>query len=528
MVMKLSQNKRIVLNTIASYSRTVFAILCGVYSTRWVLMALGQEDFGLFGLIGSLVIFISFLNIQFSSAISRYYAYALGRVQNSKYSKDVGLDDCRSWFSVAVMIHILMPLILLLIGWPTGEYLIRYDYLNIPQLKIVQCVLLWRLVCVSTFVGMLNVPFQAMFNAKQYITELTVYSVAQTLVRTCFVYYMACNPGEWLIRYGVLMCFVAIVPQILICIRATYIFPECRVRIDAMKELWRVRKLGGFAFWNGIGGLGYLASHQCMSIIINKNFGARITGSFSLAQTMGAEAGALSGALQGAFLPAIATAFGAGDVVRMRDMALQVCKFGTLLTLIFVLPMMLEIDELLLLWLKTPPPNTSSLCVLTLLFILIEKLSYGQLAAVSATGDVAKFQSIRGLLRILALPLALIAVVLKFGVVWAAAALPVSAAIVVIGDIWIARIKIHLSVGSWFNNVLSPILGTFIIGGAIGALPRLIMHPSFVRLVVTSVMSVFSILFCGWILVLNQSERKSILDCLTGVITKCFKRQSAL
>ena len=528
MGMKLSQNKRIALNTIASYFRTVFAILCGVYSTRWVLMALGQEDFGLFGLIGSLVIFISFLNIQFSSAISRYYAYALGRSQNGNYSGEVGLDDCRSWFSVAVMIHVLIPLILLLIGWPTGECLIQYDYLNIPESKISQCVILWRLICVSTFVGMLNVPFQAMFNAKQYITELTAYSVAQTIIRTGAVYYMACNPGEWLVRYGVLMCVVAIVPQILICVRATYIFPECRIRINALKELWRVRKLGGFAFWNGIGGLGYLASHQCMSIIINKNFGARITGSFSLAQTLGAEAGALSGALQGAFLPAIATAFGAGDVDRMRNMALQVCKFGTLLTLIFVLPMILEIDELLLLWLKTPPPNVASLCILTLLFILIEKLSYGQLAAVSATGDVAKFQSIRGMLRILALPFALIAVVLKFGVTWAAAALPASAAIVVVGDILIARFKIQLSVGAWFNNVLWPILLTFVIGGAIGVLPRLIMNQSLGRLVFTSLMSVSSILLCGWLFVLNQSERKNILESLTGVSKKCFKRLNSI
>ena len=74
----MTQNKRIVLNTVATYGRSMIGVLCGIFSTRWVLEALGQIDFGLYGLVGGLVIFISFINIQFATAISRYYAYAIG------------------------------------------------------------------------------------------------------------------------------------------------------------------------------------------------------------------------------------------------------------------------------------------------------------------------------------------------------------------------------------------------------------------------------------------------------------------
>ena len=70
----MSPNKRIVLNILATYGRTVVGALCGIFSTRWVLMALGKEDFGLFGLVGSLVIFMSFFNTQFAGALSRFYA----------------------------------------------------------------------------------------------------------------------------------------------------------------------------------------------------------------------------------------------------------------------------------------------------------------------------------------------------------------------------------------------------------------------------------------------------------------------
>ena len=57
----MTQKTRIVLNTIASYGRSMFSAVCGIFSARWVLMALGKEDYGLFGLVGSLVIFITFL-----------------------------------------------------------------------------------------------------------------------------------------------------------------------------------------------------------------------------------------------------------------------------------------------------------------------------------------------------------------------------------------------------------------------------------------------------------------------------------
>ena len=115
----MTQNKRIVLNTIATYGRSMIGVLCGIFSTRWVLEALGQVDFGLYGLIGSLVIFISFINIQFSIAIARYYAYAIGEAKVAD-DKTYALEESRLWFSVAVAIHLILPTILVAIGYPLG------------------------------------------------------------------------------------------------------------------------------------------------------------------------------------------------------------------------------------------------------------------------------------------------------------------------------------------------------------------------------------------------------------------------
>ena len=185
----MTQNKRIILNTAATYARSMFGVLCGIFSARWVLEALGQVDFGLYAVIGGMVVFLGFFNIQLAGAITRFYAYSIGQAKLAS-NESMGVKECRAWFTTAVLIHSLVPLALILVGWPLGIYAIKVGWINVPIDRLEACLWVWRVVCISTFLGMVSVPFQAMYTAKQYIAELTVYSFIQTVVRTGFIYYM--------------------------------------------------------------------------------------------------------------------------------------------------------------------------------------------------------------------------------------------------------------------------------------------------------------------------------------------------
>ena len=505
----MTENRRIALNTIATYGRSVFSVVCGVFSARWVLMSLGQVDFGLYGLIGSLVVFISFLNIQFAGAIARYYAFSVGRARAMKDTAIV-MEESRCWFTTALLIHTVVPIGLIFIGYPVGVFAVVNGFLNIPADRVDACVWIWRFVCASTFVGMVNVPFQAMYTAKQYIAELTIYSFIQTIVRTGFMYFMVTHPREWLVPYGCAMLIIQALPQAIICCRAIKIFPECRVRLYAIRHGWRILQLSKFAFWQGVGGVGFIASHQCMSIIINKWFGPRITGSFSVAQTVAGEAAALTGALQGAFAPAITTVYGAGEQDKSFQMAFQVCKIGTVLTLLFSLPMGLEIDEVLRIWLKEPPPLSSGMCLSMLLFISLEKLTIGHVVAINASGNVAKFQAVRGIARSLVIPLALIMILLSRDATFAVLALPISVVIVDVADVLVASEKIGMSVGYWLKNVVIPILIIALISALIGLAPRMFLEASVLRVVFTTLIVVACVVVSSWFFLLSGWERTSL------------------
>ncbi len=79
----MTANKRIFLNVIATYGRSLFGLACGLFSARWVLEALGKEDFGLYGVVGVLTILMSFLNMMLSGALGRCYAFSIGEVKKA-------------------------------------------------------------------------------------------------------------------------------------------------------------------------------------------------------------------------------------------------------------------------------------------------------------------------------------------------------------------------------------------------------------------------------------------------------------
>ena len=508
----MSPNRRIFLNIVATYGRSLYALVCGLFISRWVLAALGKTDFGLYSVVGGLTVFITFLNGLLSVATGRFYAFAEGQALKSASEgrSETGLEECRKLFSTAVLLHTTVPMVLILIGYPLGLYAVE-QWLTIPADRMVACLWVFRFACISCFVGMINVPFQAMYTAKQYIAELTIYSFSVTTVNVFFMYFMVTHPGDWLAKYALWMCLVSVVPQGIICIRALKVFPECRFRFAYAWNRDRVLQLSSFAFWQAFGGLGAILRGQGIQILVNKYFGPAYNASMSIANQVSTQSQTLSGAMMGAFAPAITTACGAGRHEEMRALAYRVCKFGMLLALIFVLPLALELPTVLNLWLVEPPPYAVELCWCILLMAVIDKSSSGHMLAVAAKGKIAAYQTFLGGSIILTLPLAWAMVVKGFGFSSIGWAMVVTVVVCAWGRVWFARRLVGMSARYWLRRILMPVVAAVVVAGAAGAILRLVMNSGFARLCATTVICEFLFLPLSWLFVLDGAERQYVL-----------------
>lgn len=509
----MTENRRIALNIVATYGRSLFALACGLFSGRWALMALGEVDYGLMGVVGGLTAFIAFFNGLLAGAIGRFYAFSVGQARVAG-TQGEGLEVCRQWFNSAVLIHTVLPLALMTVGYPIGEYGLRHAWLSIPPDRVEACVWVFRFVCLSCLVGMVNVPFMAMYTAKQHIAELTVYSFVTTIINVVFLYYMVSHPGEWLAKYALWTCLLSVAPQGIICLRAMRVFPECRFRPAYLWDLRRTKALCHYAGWQFFGCLGAMLRGQGLAVLVNRAFGAAANASMAVGGNLAGHCDTLSGSMVGAFAPAITNACGARDFGRMRAMAYRTCKIGTLLTLVFALPLALEVDEVLRLWLKHPPAYAAGLCLCVLAMTLVDKTTVGHMLAVNANGRIARYQAVLGTSLILTLPFAWLFVRQGWGIYSVGCAMILTTMLCAWGRVWFARRLVGMSARHWLFHIFLPLAALAALCGAVGFLPRLWMGPSLWRVGVTSGCVEVTLALLAWSVIFDKEERVFVMGRL--------------
>lgn len=518
----MTEKKRIALNMIATYGRSLYALVVGLFCGRWALMALGQSDYGLIGLIGGLTAFVSFLNSILAAAVGRFYAFKVGEA-NKNENHDAGIDECRRWFNTALSIHSVVPVVLILVGYPIGEWLVR-SFLIIPSERVADCIWVWRFTCITCFVTMFNVPFQAMYTAKQEIAELTIYSFATTTCNAIFLYYMVSNPGLWLVRYAGWMCFIGVVPQLIIAFRATLKYEECRFVSNYLWNKERYRQLLRFVvaqFWSNFSSV---FSAQGQAILVNKYMGANYNASMTLGSTVASQSLTLSSALDGAFWPAITNKTGEGDVEGVKKLCYMSMRIGTLLVLIFALPLAMEIREVLSLWLVNPPDFTAEICLILLARAVFERMTKAYATAIYGYGNgMMKYSWTAGWAGISTVFVSWLLFASGFEMWSIIGGLTVSKLITVGVRLWMGRFLIGFGFWYWVKHVFSPIaiLTAIVMLGAFAV--RFVMSASFVRIICTTCVCEAILLPCAWQLLLEKKEKEFLRQRLAKYLPNYSK-----
>lgn len=502
--MHLSPNRRIALNVFATYARSLFALVCGLFTSRWLLLSLGQEDYGLLGLIGGLMGFISFFNSVLAASVGRFYAFSVGAAKAS--NSDESIEECRRWFNTALSVHLTLPIVLVLVGYPAGIWAIE-NWMTIPQDRIVPCVWVFRFTCFSCLVGMMNVPFGAMFTARQEIAELTVYSFVTTIANFILVAYMIAHPGFWLTRYALFACLISVALNGLIAFRAIRAFPECNICFRYMFNRSYLKRILSFAGWQMLGIFCGLMRGQGIALVVNKFFGGGVNAALNIGRTVEGHTTTLAAAMKGAFQPAIVNACGAKDYKSMFALAFRTSKLSVLLTMLFVLPLMLEMKEVVYLWLKYPPRYTIGFCYCMIVYYLVDSITHGHMNAINANGKISRYFIFMSSMAISTVPVAIICCWLGFGPLSVGYTLVFFIMLNSIGRLYFGWKILGLSVRYWFKSILVPVA---VVGGvvsAIGCIPLLFLPPSITRVVLTSVCSLSVYVPVTWMFALDAEER---------------------
>lgn len=511
----MTANRRILVNIIATYGRSLYALLCGLFTARWVLVTLGEVDYGLIGVVGGLVGFVSFINGLLAGSVSRFYAFAVGEMQTAKDCQGA-LDECTRWFNVAFILHTGIPVVLIVIGYPIGEWAVR-NYLTIPLDRVESCVWVFRITCLSCFVGMVSVPYNALYNAHQEIAELTIYSFVTTTVNVLFLCYMVSHRGDWLLPYAAWSGFLAIMPSLVMSARAFLKYEECRIVPRYFFDFPRYKKLAVYVGSQFVNALVFMLNSNGIAILVNKCLGPTMNATMTIGGTVSQHCQTLAQSITGAFSPAITNAAGAGNLERMRTLAFATCRVSTIGILVFALPLILEVKEVMRIWLKTPPESVGALCVCFLATAVAEKLAEGHWMSIFALGKVVKFNLVEAIIWFSVLPLAYLLIKCGLGILGVGISFVIARVLAIFVKLYFGHKIAGLSARHWLYKVFLPIAVTVVASLFSGCIIVHLLAPSFVRVVLTT--TAVEIVFCPlvWLLVIGKMEKSMILERVARV-----------
>ena len=499
----MSHRHQILANTLVLYARTLVTAGLTLLGSRWVLRALGAEGFGMYSLIASVVAMTTFVSGILGTSVARHLAYAIG---------EANPDETRRWFNAAVGVHLSLAIIVTIVGAPIAYWFIQ-NHMATSGERMETLHWVFAASLGGGLSSMVAVSFAALFQAHQRFSEPALIGMGQAVAAFCLAFYLDQSSNKNLLSYAIPMGLIMIAAQAICAIRARTLFAGCRVCYSELWDSKKTKALLHFAGWNLFGGLGGTLRDNGSAVLLNIEFGPKVNAAYGVATQVAQGCNQLALALMSALAPEMASCEGRGDRDRLILLAQRMNKFGTLAVMLFAIPLSLEMESVLQLWLITPPPWAASFCRLVLLVFLIDRLSSGYMLAVSAHGRISAYQATLGSTLIASLPLAWF--FLKLGasplaVYWASL---VTISICSIGRVFWCQRLLNASIWQWGRETLLPCAGTALTMLASGYAVKTILTGT-TGSILAILGSVTAGVAASCLLALTRTERKLIKQLL--------------
>ncbi len=398
----MSQNKTLAKNSLLLYFRLIVVTIVGLITTRIVVRNLGASDYGLYNVVGSIVVMMNFLNTVMVSTTYRYIAYELGKGKEG---------DVNKIFNISFSIHLILILVVILLAETLGIWYIR-NYLNIDPNKLQDAIYVFRFSVLATVINIFSIPFQGLVTALEKFSVKAIIEILRSVVNLIFVILLAYYLGNKLRFYSVLMAIATVIPSFLFIIYCTKKHPLF-TKIKVQRDVPKYKEMLGYSGWIMIGAAASVGKNTGIPIIVNYFFGTILNAAYSIANQINHFLILFTQGLTEAAIPQITKNFSEGNNKRVLNLAAYVSKYSFLLLVLPALPILLETDFLVHLWIGEIPKYTVLFCRLMIINALLESLKSGIPAVVQASGKIKWFQIINSTLLLLGLPLTFL--LFKFG-----------------------------------------------------------------------------------------------------------------
>ena len=495
-----SANKRIAKNTLVLYVRMLFTMGISLFTSRVILQTLGVEDYGISSVVGGVISMFTFINAAMVSSTQRYLNFELVRGD---------ANQLRSVFSTSLQIHALIALAIIVLSETVGLWFLN-EKLVIPEARMTAAMWVYQCSILSCAVSIMSTPYNAVIVAHEKMSAFAYISILDVSLKLLVVYLLVVLPFDKLIILAILNLLVQLFIRYIYTLYCHRHFPESYFQFWFNKTLFK--EMFGFAGWSFWGNLAAILYTQGLNMMLNIFFGPIVNAARGIAVQVQSAVQQFVGGFQTALNPQITKNYASNNLPQMHSLMFRSARFSFLLLFFLSLPVLMETNFILTLWLKTVPDDAVVFTQIMICISLIYTTANPCVIANQATGKVKIYQMVVGGILLLILPISY--VVLKLGA-------PAYSVFIVhfcieslaqFSRMYMLRKLIHLPLWQYMKNIYIPIVSTVAIAIILPLVVRMQVAEGWLRFLAVGFTCVLSVGASSYFIGFTKQERVFFLD----------------
>ena len=384
-----SSNKTLLQNTIFLYVRLFVTSICQLLITRYALKALGADDFGLFSIVGSIIIFIGIINTIMVSTSNRFLAVSIGK------GYETGVNQT---FNVSLVIHIVIAVITAVLALPLGELYIN-SFVNYNG-SIENAIWVYRIIIVGSILSFISVPYHGLLTAMEKFIVFCSIDVICNVLKLAAAFFLMYYSGNKLIFYALTQSILTAIPTLLYWLYCKRHYASI-IKWNFQKKMEKYKEMLSFSSWVGFGAIATVGKSQAAQLLVNSFFTTTMNAALGIANTVNHFIVLFVNNITHPIAPQVTKNYAAGNFERCNKLLVMSTKFAFLTMLVISSPFFSDMDWILGLWLGKVPEFASLFTKLLVIDALIASFNAGVSNAIFASGKIAFYQVAINTVRIL-------------------------------------------------------------------------------------------------------------------------------
>lgn len=490
-------------NAFALYLRMFIQLIIGFYTSRLILEVLGVEDYGIYNVVGSFVVLFTFLQGSLTQGIQRFLTFELGKND---------LEKVKKVFCTSINIFTIFAIIIVLILGIIGIWGLDY-FLNIPAERLVTARFVYFFSIITLFFQLISTPYNALIIAHEDIKSFAyidlLYTISNFIIIVVLKYSSSQNA---LLLYSFFVMFVAVVIRFIYWFFCRKHYNEAEYEFYFDKNLFV--EIVIFSGWITLSSISELLKRQGINILLNNIFGVIANAALGVANQVNGFVNRFASNLQTAYIPQLVKSYAEGNTTLTVSIVSSGAKMCCVLLMFFAIPLSLEANYILSIWLKQVPTNTAVLLKMILLETVIRSMTYSMNSVIRATGKIKTYEITLNIIQLISFVLCVLCTYYFRYIILPFIILIIFALISNAYMIYYCSRVLCFSISNYVNKVCINCSIMAILATLISYWVQSFYGEGLFRFVLVTMTSSSTMLMCLFIFVLSSKEKKVLFNLI--------------